>query len=323
MATLTATGAYGDPTNASPEFAPANVLPRNVSDRIWAGAREQAIFPSLSDNVPMILGENVIPTLTKRPAASIVGEGGNKDDSDIGFDSKVMKPIKAVVGLEFTLEAIRQNPLGVLGLMEAELTGALARQIDLAVAHNLQASDATPLDARDHLAEATHQVYLGDYTSADEALWAGYGLVVEGAAEGDLSLTPSDFTGFALDPRMVFALANERDADGKRINPDIPMGGSVASYSGQKVAVGRGVSGQMDASPDSGIRAIGGDWNALKFGYAMDIFTKKIEYGNPFGNGDLQRRNAVAYMAEVIFGWGIMDLSAFVVYRTGETPVEP
>lgn len=322
MATHTSTGAYGTPAGAPPEFAPANVLPRNVSDRIWAGAREQAIFPSLSDNVPVILGENVLPTLTKRPAASVVGEGEDKDDSQIGFGSKVMKPIKAVVGLEFTMEAIRQNPLGVLGLMEAELTGALARQIDLAVAHNLQASTGTPLDAREHLAQAAHTVYLGDYASADEALWAGYGAVVDGGT-GDLSLAPHDFTGFALDPRMVFALANERDENGRRVNPDIPMGGSVASYSGQKVAVGRGVSGQFDASADTGIRAIGGDWNALKFGYAMDIFTKKIEYGNPFGHGDLQRRNAVAYMAEVIFGWGIMDLGAFAVYRNGTAEDDP
>ena len=45
--------------------------------------------------------------------------------------------------------------------------------------------------------------------------------------------------------------------------------------------------------------------------YSAMPSTKKIEYGDPFGNGDLQARNCIAYLAEVFFGWGILDLSAF------------
>ena len=57
--------------------------------------------------------------------------------------------------------------------------------------------------------------------------------------------------------------------------------------------------------------ALRGDWDALRYGRVLDIRTKKIEYGDPFGNGDLQARNCIAYLAEVFFGWGILDLSAF------------
>jgi hypothetical protein len=67
------------------------------------------------------------------------------------------------------------------------------------------------------------------------------------------------------------------------------------------------------------VRGFGGDWDALRFGYALQIGTKKIEYGDPFGNGDLQRRNAVAYLTEAVFGWGILDTGAFVAY---EEPTE-
>lgn len=307
------TGAYGQPTGSRPEFAPANVLPRNVSERIWAQARERAIFPSLSDNVPVILGENVYPTLTQRPAASIIGEGEPKVDSRIEFDSKVMRPLKAVVGLEFTMEAIRQNPLGVLGLLEAELSGALARQIDLAIAHGRQAVDGTDLtQVTEHLTDTTKRVYLKGANAPeniDVALWDAYKMV----AAPDDTTKVFDFTGFAADPRGLFLIANDRDSENRRVNTQITMVNGAQTYAGLPLVVGRGVSGQMDASTDTKVRFIGGDWNALKFGYAMDIFVKKIEYGDPFGNGDLQRRNAVAYMAEVIFGFAIMDLDAFVL----------
>lgn len=284
-----------------------NLLPRNVSSEIWQKARDLSLVPSLSTNVPIILGENTFPTVTKRPAASIVGEGGNKPASDIQVGSKTIKPIKAVVGLEFTMEAIMTNPAGVLGLMQDELAGAIARQIDLAVLHGRQASDGAALTGGlEYVNQTTNRVELTTPANSDAELWAGYGLVVNGS---------NDFTGFALDPRLVFSLASARNATtGQRLNPDVQMGSAVTSYAGQRVAVSKTVSGQVDAAADTKVRGFGGDWNALKFGYALDLFTKKIEYGDPFGNGDLQRRNAVAYLTEVIFGWAVMDKTAFVAY---------
>jgi len=286
-----------------------NLLPREVSTEIWKTATANSIIPTLSTSTPMILGENVFPTVTKRPAASIVGEGGNKPDSDLEVGSKVVKPIKAVVGLEFTMESILTNPAGVLGLLQTELGAAISRQVDLAVLHGRQASNGAALTSgHEFINQTTNRVELTTGANSDAELWSGYGLVVNGA-------NGNDFSGFALDPRLVYSLATARGADGKRLNPDIQMGSSVTSYAGQPVAVSKTVSGQVDASTDTKVRGFGGDWDALKFGYALDIFTKKIEYGDPFGNGDLQRRNSVAYLTEVIFGWAVMDKTAFVAYE--------
>lgn len=302
MATKTIAGLTAGPGGS-------NLLPRNVSSEIWQTATAQSIIPTLSSNTPMILGENVFPTVTKRPSASIVGEGGNKPDSDLEVGSKVVKPIKAVVGLEFTMESIMTNPAGVLGLLQTELGAAIARQIDLAVIHGRQASNGAQLTGGyEYLNQTPNRVELTTGANADSELWSGYGLVVNGD-------NGNDFTGFALDPRLVYSLATARGTDGKRLNPDIQMGSAVTSYAGQPVAVSKTVSGQVDASTDTGVRGFGGDWDALKFGYALDMFTKKIEYGDPFGNGDLQRRNSVAYLTEVIFGWAILDNTAFVAYE--------
>ena len=287
-----------------------NLLPRSVSDEIWKTATAAAVVPTLAKSHPVILGENIIPVLTKRPAASIVGELGNKPDSELEVGSKSIKPIKAVVGLEFSLETIQRNPANVLDIMSQELSEALARQIDLAVLHGRQASDGQALSGDpEFLNKTTNRVTVsGDPQKTDTELWAGYNSVVGGDK-------PHGFSGFGMDPRLVGLMANARDKEGRRLNPDMPMGGSVTTYAGQSVAVSRSISGQVDASADTKVRGFAGDWEALRFGRALDIPVKKIEFGDPFGNGDLQRRNAVAYMAECIFGWGVLDLDAFVVYE--------
>lgn len=289
----------------------SNNLPRNVAGDIWKRATATSIIPALSDQRPVILGDNVFPTLTKRPAASIVGEGGAKPGSTIELGAKVMRPIKAVVGLEFTLEAIETNPAGVLGLLEEELSGAIARQVDLAVLHGRNAATGAALTGgAEFLNQTTNRVELTTAGQSDVELWDGYGLAV---ANG------GDFTGFALDPRLVYSLANARNDKGERINPQLQIGSALSTYAGQPVAVSKTVSGQVDASTDTGVRGFAGDWNALKFGYALDIPVKRIEYGDPFGNGDLQARNAIGYLAELIFGWSILDLGSFVAYEN-DTP---
>lgn len=284
------------------------VLPRSVSDEIWTESFAQAVVPTLAKSQPMIIGENVIPVMTKRPAASIVGELENKPDTEIEVGAKVIKPIKAVVGFEFSLETVTANPAHILDLITEEAAQALSRQIDLAVLHGRNASTGAQLSGGlEYLSQTANEVEIGE--NSDAALWEGYNLVVGGERS-------HNFTGFAFDPRLTGAIANARDAQGRRINPDIPMGGGLASYSGQPAMTSRTVSGQVDASADTGIRAFGGDWNALRFGRALDISLKPIPYGDPFGHGDLQRRNAVGYLAEVIFGFGILDTNAFVKYTT-------
>lgn len=281
-----------------------NLLPKSVSTKIWSKAEALSIIPTLATNEPMILGENVFPTLTKRPAASIVGEGQAKPQSTIEVGAKVIKPIKAVVGLEFTLESILSNPAGILGLLETEMSAALARQIDLAILHGRNAATGAAISGAEYVNQTTNRVELAaDRTTYDASLWAAYEAV---------TATGNDFTGFAFDPRLVGALGSARNTTtGVRLHPEIGMGNGITAYEGQRAAVSKTVSGQVDASADTKVRAFAGDWDALRYGRVLDIRTKKIEYGDPFGNGDLQARNCIAYLAEVFFGWGILDLSAF------------
>ncbi len=45
-------------------------------------------------------------------------------------------------------------------------------------------------------------------------------------------------------------------------------------------------------------------------GIQRQIGLKMIEFGDPDGQGDLQRNNQVAFRAEVVYGWGIADRNA-------------
>lgn len=289
------------------------LLPKSISTEWWKKATAQSIVPSLSKSTPVIIGDNVIPVLTKRPSASIIGELQNKVDSDLEAGAVNFKTIKAEVGLEFSMETVLVNPSGILDIIGEEMSQALARQIDAAVIHRRQSSNGALLTSGvTGIAETTQVVELPTTpgTDIDPLLWEGYNKVVD--------VSGNNFTGFAVDPRLTYVLATARDSDGRRLNPDINMGQTVTSYSGQPMVNSKTVGGDVDAGTDTGIRAIGGDWDALRFGYAHQIGLRKIEYGDPFGNGDLQRRNAVAYLMEVIFGWAILDPNAFVVYKLGE-----
>lgn len=289
------------------------LLPKSISTEWWKKATAQSIVPSLSKSTPVIIGDNVIPVLTKRPSASIIGELQNKVDSDLEAGAVNFKTIKAEVGLEFSMETVLVNPSGILDIIGEEMSQALARQIDAAVIHRRQSSNGALLTSGvTGIAETTQVVELPTTpgTDIDPLLWEGYNKVVD--------VSGNNFTGFAVDPRLTYVLATARDSDGRRLNPDINMGQTVTSYSGQPMVNSKTVGGDVDAGTDTGIRAIGGDWDALRFGYAHQIGLRKIEYGDPFGNGDLQRRNAVAYLMEVIFGWAILDPNAFVVYKLEE-----
>jgi hypothetical protein len=249
------------------------------------------------------MGDNSFVTVTSEPAAEIVGELANKTESDFAVGAKVIRPIKAHVGVEFSMESVLANPGGVLGLLQDSLSGAIRRQVDLAVLHGRNARTGAALGGgTEYLNQTANRVELTTLTATTDEVWAAH----------DLVSATSSVSGWALDPRMVSRMARSTFANGVRQFPNLGLGDtSVTNIDGMSAAVSRTVSGQVDASADTKVRAFVGNWDALKFGYAMNIFVERIEYGDPFGNGDLKRRNAIGYRAEAVFGYAILDLAAF------------
>ena len=54
-------------------------------------------------------------------------------------------------------------------------------------------------------------------------------------------------------------------------------------------------------------RAVWPNFSSFKWGIARNIPLSTILYGDPDGNGDLQRHNEVAFRAEIVIGFAFLD----------------
>jgi hypothetical protein len=63
------------------------------------------------------------------------------------------------------------------------------------------------------------------------------------------------------------------------------------------------------------VKAIVGDFTAIRWGVQREVPIEVIRYGDPDGSGDLKRANQIALRAEVVYGYAIMDTDAFAVIK--------
>ena len=109
-----------------------------------------------------------------------------------------------------------------------------------------------------------------------------------------------------ISPAVRSALAALTNSAGDKRYPEVAFGGQP-SHLGQTVLdINKTVAvGAKD-------QAIIGDFeNMFKWGYAKEIPTEIIKYGDPDGQGDLKRQNQLYIRAEVYLGWGILDAGSF------------
>ncbi|GAA4923418.1 phage major capsid protein [Nesterenkonia rhizosphaerae] len=295
-------------------FAQHNLLPKKMSNKIWDIARENSVVPSLTTQEPVIIGDNIIPTIEEKPRASMIGEGQRKRSSDLRFGSETLFRGKAVVLTEVSLETTLANPVETLRIIQESFGSALATQIDLAILHNRDALTGEQISQDANcIADTTQRVVLSeDVNRVKKDINAASALVASH------SLVPN---GVALDPAMIARMVEaENPQTGAELYPNLNIGATNAGLvNGLRSAVGDSVSGRTyDDSEDSGIRGVVGRWDAVRWGKTATISMKKIEYGDPTGNGDLQARNYVAFMSEILFGWRVLDVNkAFAAIETG------
>jgi len=120
--------------------------------------------------------------------------------------------------------------------------------------------------------------------------------------------------GIGFDPVFAGQLARTKDGDQRPLYPEMGLGFNFESFQGLNAASSDTVSGRQElAAEDATLNALMGDFEAFKWGIARDMPLKLIEFGDPDGNGDLQRKNELAIRAESVIGFGIMDDTAFAL----------
>jgi hypothetical protein len=291
-------------------------LPNHLASGIWDGVRTTATIPILSGESPQLFGTTQYMKFTAKPKAEFVAEGAAKGQSQPAVTTVNAVPRKAQVTVRYNEEvqwADDDYQLGVLADFSTALQDALSRALDLGVYHGMNPKDGTALSgAPTKVYDTTNSVEVATATASADLLSAA-GLVI---ADG---YTPN---GIAFNPDFAFKLATEKDADGRLIQPELGLGVGLTTWAGLNAAVSTTVSGTAEGDVTGGIydtnpniKAFVGDFTAIKWGVQKDIPVEVIRYGDPDGDGDLKRENAIALRGEVVYGWAIMDVNAFATIK--------
>lgn len=287
-------------------------IPSAISTGIFEKAQKGSTLAQLSGARPQKFGKQQVWTLTAPPKAEIVGEGAEKSPTPTTYGTKTINPFKLQVTMRFSQEvkwADEDIQIGVLQDLASNAGIALGRALDLVAIHKINPLTGTVSSlVKEGLADTTQSVTLSG-TKYDEAIEAAAGVIISAG------YTPG---GIAMDPTLSFGLSTMRDANGRKIYPEIGFGQNVTNFSGMNAAVSDTVSAKNEITTPSKLLGIVGQFDAFRWGVQRSIGAHLIEYGDPDGLGDLQRQNQIAIRAEIVYGIGIMDSKAFAKIVSGE-----
>jgi len=280
---------------------------------MFSKATTGSAIATLAGSQPQQFGDVTHMTLTGRPRAELVGEGGQKGLTGATFGSRVATPKKFQVTMRFNEEvrfADEDYQLGILTMLADEAGVALSRALDLGGFHGINPRTGTAAAALlvgDRIATTTNSVEITTATlgSPDLLIEQAAALII---ADGYIP------NGVAFEPRYAFSTATSRYSDGRKKFPELGFGQELSSFEGLAAFSSSTVSGLPEAD-DTNVKAIVGQWDAFRWGVQRNIPIELIEFGDPDGTGDLKRNNQIALRAEVVYGWSVMDLDAFAVVR--------
>src|SRR4029077_19019462 len=247
-------------------------LPVNIASGLWSKATTGSAVAALSGSEPMQFGNVTLMTFTAPPRAEYVAEAAQKGTTGGTFGTKTATPHKAHVTMRFNQEVMwadQDYQLGVLRTLSDAGAVALARALDLGVLHGIKpltGSAIASIVAGDRINTTTNRTEVTTAANADTEFETAAGLLI---ANG---YTPN---GVAIDPKFAWTLSTARYSDGRKKFPELGLGTQVSNFSGLKASVSSTVSGVPEAT-DTKLRAMLGDWTALRWGVQKSIPVETI-----------------------------------------------
>ena len=287
-------------------------LPVTSLGRIEDRSKNASVLATLSPQRPSLYGNVQAVRMSQKPRAEIVAEGADKSSSDVAWSSVVASPIKVQTTVRMTDEvkwADEDHRMLIVDDLVDSIGESIGRAVDLIGIHGINPATGTQAASVTTYLNQTTNRTTGAGAPSDELI-AAVGSVYGG------NYSP---TGLALDGGYSFALATEQYADGRDRNPGMGFGDGTTNWRGLTVAQSNTVSGQPEAA-DTNLRALVGDFTQVQWGFQRNIPISVIEYGDPDGNGDLQRSNEIAYRAEAVLYVAVFDLDAFAAVDAPTTP---
>lgn len=295
---------------ATPLRLPALDL-ANHQGATWKKNIRGGVLSRLAPQDPQIkVGSTDHFVFTGTPKAELVGESAPKSSQDGTPGKVVASTYKVQVTYRFSNEVQWEDEDYQTGLVDGlvgNIAVALSRALDLMAIHGINpATGVVSTQIAEYFNRAGNDVPRVEATDDADANIEAAAASLQGAGY--------TATGIAFDPGYAGVLARSRDADGRKLYPELGLGFGFENFQGLTAAASDTVSGRQElGADDATVRAIMGDFNAFQWGVAREVPLEKIEFGDPDGNGDLKRTNEIAIRAEAVLGFAIFDPTAFVV----------
>lgn len=282
------------------------LFPAQLVTDVFNKAKGFSSLATLSNQTPIPFSGSDVMVFSMDGEAAIVGEGENKPAGDASFTKKTITPIKIVYQHRLTDEFINISEEKQLPYLEQFVDGfakKTARAVDIMSIQGVNPADGVASDkiGTNCFAKAIANKVTYAAATADENLDDAVALIQD---------KDCDVTGIAMAPAFASALGKIKAAGtGTYLYPEFRFGNKPGNFGGMANSVNNTV-----AFKDSKIRAVVGDFaNAFKWGYAEQVPMKIIEYGDPDGQGDLQRTNQICLRAEAYVGFCVLDADSFAL----------
>lgn len=285
----------------------------NHQGETWTKNIRAGALSRLAPEAPEIkVGTTDHFTFTGTPKAELVGEGANKSSADDKPTKATTNTYKVQITYRFSNEVMwadEDYQAGIVDGLVGNIATALQRALDLIAIHGINPATGEVAAVAHYFTKAANGVARVTATANEDA-------DVEAMAEA-VQAAGYTATGIALDPVFAGQLARQRDAEGRKLYPELGLGFNVENFQGLQAASSDTVSGRQELdAEDVRVSALMGDFRAFKWGVARNVPLETIEYGNPDGLGDLKRTNEIAIRAEAVLGFAIFDTAAFALRET-------
>lgn len=282
-------------------------LPVEIAKDLVSKVADTSVIQTLSASSPAIFANRASILFTQDPEAEIVGESTQHSSQTVG-----LKPVdhtikKLSVTVRFSNEvqwADEDSQLQIVDAIVDKSAAALGRGLDYLVFHGLNpatgmaATGLTALTAGATAVTATTDP-AADLDALADAVDPGYSI-----------------SGIGLSKAYASSLRKVRVKNtGLRMFPEIPINLNTGVVDGLAAATSNTVSGTL-AKTATKVLAVMGDYNLIKWGIVRDINIETIETGDPDGLGDLKRLGQVAYRAEVVYSYAVIDPKGFAVLKS-------
>lgn len=282
-------------------------LPVEIAKDLVSKVADTSVIQTLSASSPAIFANRASILFTQDPEAEIVGESTQHSSQTVG-----LKPVdhtikKLSVTVRFSNEvqwADEDSQLQIVDAIVDKSAAALGRGLDYLVFHALNpatgmaATGLTALTAGATAVTATTDP-AADLDALADAVDPGYSI-----------------SGIGLSKAYASSLRKVRVKNtGLRMFPEIPINLNTGVVDGLAAATSNTVSGTLAKTPTK-VLAVMGDFNLIKWGIVRDINIETIETGDPDGLGDLKRLGQIAYRAEVVYSYAVIDPKGFAVLKS-------